>query len=408
MQDNHPVALATAAILAFASVVPAHAGSVIADGSNIEIKTKGGFEAKTKDGKYSMAIGGRIQLDYNRYDGVINRVEDETGSDIFFRRARLQIDGKAKDWAYKASYNLTDTGSIDVLLVSYEGWNKMAELTFGQQKENFGLENTGSSKWITAIERSMPANAFSVGKNVGVKLHGANDLITYSVGAFKESVDADDNSLDYALTGRLVVRPLNTKDAVVHLGAGFTTRDGEFDALDARLGVRGGEAGTANQIEAQYDEGVADESQAWNLEAAAIFGPYHIMAEYLAGELRAADDEPDIEATGYYLQAGWIVTGERRAYKTSNGSLDKVSPNDKRSGAWEVFARYDNLDVTDTEVSQLVDIDGGKGHSATLGVNWYSGSNIKVALNYIHAKTDSEIGGEDGGDAVALRLQYVF
>lgn len=407
MAHYNPAVIATAAILALGSVAAASAGSVNSDGSDIKIKTKGGFEAKTKDGKYSMAIGGRIQLDYNHYDGVINEVEDETGSDIFFRRARIQIDGKAKDWSYKVSYNLTDTGSIDALFVSYEGWGKLTEVTFGQQKEYFGLEDSGSSKWITAIERSLPANAFSVGKNVGIRLHGANDLITYSVGAFKENVDADDNSLDYALTGRLVVRPLNTKNAVVHLGAGFSLRDGEFDALGARLGVRGGEAGTANQVEAQYDEGVADESQLWNMEAAVLFGPWHVMAEYFAAKLSAVEDGPDIEATGYYLQAGWIVTGERRAYKTSSGALDKVSPN-KGGGAWEVFARYDDLDVTDSEASPLIDIDGGAGNTVTLGVNWYATSNVKAALNVIHAQTDNTIGGEDGGDAVALRLQYVF
>lgn len=131
------------------------------------------------------------------------------------------------------------------------------------------------------------------------------------------------------------------------------------------------------------------------------------MVEYFDAELSGAKAGPDIEANGYYLQAGWIVTGERRAYKTSSGTLDKVSPN-KRGGAWEVFARYDSLDVTDSEISPLIDIDGGEANTTTLGVNWYPTSNVKAAFNYIHAQTDNEIGGKDDGDAVAFRLQYIF
>ncbi|MGI9294744.1 MAG: porin [Pseudomonadales bacterium] len=52
--------------------------------------------------------------------------------------------------------------------------------------------------------------------------------------------------------------------------------------------------------------------------------------------------------------------------------------------------------------------DGGEGDTVTLGVNWYARSNVKAALNYIHARTDNEIGAEGSGDAVALRLQYLF
>ncbi len=405
MRHHNTAAFIAAAVLASGSVA---AGNVTSDGRDLEIKTRGGLKIKTEDGDY-VAIDGRIQLDFNGYDGVINKVAGETGSDIFFRRARVRIVGQAKGWSYKVSYNLIDGGSIDQMNVSYEAWSDIVELTFGQQKENFGLENTGNSKWITAIERSMPANAFSIDKNIGVQLHGANDMITYNVGVFKESIDAEDNSLDYALTGRIVVRPAYTDDLLVHLGAGFSIRDGEFDSIGARLGVRGGEDKTANQIAAEYEnvDAIGDELQLWNLEVATLFGPYHFMAEYFSGKLHGADASPDIKATGYYLQGGWIVTGESRDYKTSNGSFGKVAAN-RDIGAWEVFARYDKLDTSDSGTDPLLDIEGGKGDTVTLGVNWYANRDVKVAVNYVYARTDDEIGGEDSGNALVLRLQYLF
>jgi len=144
---------AMAVAIAAVTAAAAQAGTVTTDGADIVIKTKGGIEAKTADGTASFKLGGRIQLDYNGYDGVINSVPGEDGSDIFFRRARLEVKGHYHDWAYLMSYNLTDSGSIDQIHTTYQGWGDMAQLTFGQQKENFGLEDTGSSKWITAIRQ---------------------------------------------------------------------------------------------------------------------------------------------------------------------------------------------------------------------------------------------------------------
>src|SRR5690606_41773621 len=90
-------------------------------------------------------LGGRIQADYNDYDGVINAVPGEDGSDLFFRRARIELKGHAQDWGYFLSYNLTSSGSIDQANATYPGWGSLANLTIGQQKEDFGLDDTGSS-----------------------------------------------------------------------------------------------------------------------------------------------------------------------------------------------------------------------------------------------------------------------
>jgi len=398
---------AMAVAIAAVTAAAAQAGTVTTDGADIVIKTKGGIEAKTADGTASFKLGGRIQLDYNGYDGVINSVPGEDGSDIFFRRARLEVKGHYHDWAYLMSYNLTDSGSIDQIHTTYQGWGDMAQLTFGQQKENFGLEDTGSSKWITAIERSLPASAFDTGNNVGAKLHGANDFVTYSAGIFKQDLD-DENDLDTAATARLVVRPMYGDDGLIHLGVGYTTRDGEFTQLGSRLGVRGGDDGTAARIRGRYTGGaVADELEAWNGELAASFGPFHAMAEYFDGEISGANGAPDIEADGYYVQAGYILTGESRSYKTGIGAFDKVKPSGP-GGAWEVFARYDELDVSDNNNLPPVQLIGDTGNTLTMGVNWYANELVKIAVNYVHAETDEEIGGEDDGDAIVGRIQFAF
>lgn len=414
------------AIAALAS--QAHAGTVTTDGADIVIKTKGGFEAKTTDGEYSFKIGGRVQMDYNSYDGVTNAGASDpgsTGSDFFFRRARLAVKGHAGDWKYGLSYNLGADGiesGVDQLKVTYTGFGKMFNITAGQQKEDFGLEDTGSSKWITAIERSLVANAFDTGNNIGIKAHGSNDMLTYSLGVYKEGSD-NDRDLESAVTGRLVVRPIYSKESVLHLGAGFTQRNadseasvdggdfvGGFDDFDSRLGVRGGSDGGATKYAPKFASSAddSDESSIYNLEVAYSSGPLHIMAEYYKGELEAPETIPasdDLEVDGYYVQAAWILTGESRKYKTSSASFDKVKPKGDK-GAWEIFARIDHMSADDGTNINLVG--GDDADVLTLGVNWYATPNVKMSLNYINAETDEEINGEDDGDAIAARLQYAF
>ena len=398
--------------LAIASIaVGANAGTVTSDGGDIVIKTKSGFEAKTADGDYSFKTGGRIQLDYNGYDGVINTMEDESGSDLFFRRGRLEIKVKAKDWSSLVSYNLTGGGSIDQLNTTYTGWGKGSQVTFGQQKENFGLEDTGSSKWITAIERSLPSNAFDTGNTVGVKWHGANDQFTYNLGVFKEGIDSTDNSLNTAVTGRLVYRPVQNDTTLVHIGGGFTARDGDFDSFDSRF-IRGGSNKTANKVEVAYFEDIdgtgpsGDELSAYNLEFAVSSGSFNFMSEYFDSEI-SGTGLPDLQASGYYLQGSYILTGEKRTYKNSIGAFDKVkSASD--GGAWEVFLRHDSLEVSDNVVSPLVDTHAGDGDTLTVGVNWYASAATKVAVNYVHADSDQVINGVDSGDALVGRLQFAF
>ena len=401
------ISLAAAGLIA----AQANAGTVTTDGQDIIIKTKGGFEAKTADGDYSFKIGGRMMIDANHYDGVINKASgSEAGSDLFFRRARLEMKGHVKDWKYGLSYNLTGGGSIDALNTTFTGFGKMKQVTIGQQKENFGLDDTGSSKWISGVERSFVSDAFDTGNTIGVKLHGANDFLTYSLGIYRDDAQIDtDNQLDTAVTGRVVVRPIYENGTVLHVGAGATQRDGTFDDdFETRLGVRGGENKTANKFEPKFASGAGKGLQAYNLELAYASGPLQVMAEFFQGEIEndgTVSGSADIKVDGYYVQAGYFLTGESRKYKTSIAAFDKVKPSNA-SGAWEVFARHSMMNA---DMGSNINLIGGEDASVmTLGVNYYPNSNIKMAVNYVTAETDTKIGGEDDGDAIVARFQFAF
>ncbi len=371
------------------------------------------YEVASDDGDYTMKVGGRIHLDYNRYDGVINKSEFDTDEEWFFRRTRLEFNGKAKDFIYHFSVDYDDINDswnkdyVNKAFVTYTGWGEKTQLTVGQQNEFFGLQDIISSKWITGIERAMPAN-FETEDNRAVKFHGSTDALTYSlVYVYDENINKDNDVLDHAVTGRFVVRPIMTEDKLLHLGAGFSKRKGEFEKLEARLGVRGGEDGLANRVGAKYNEGIADELEIWNLEAAASLGSVHLMAEYFDGKLFGKDGNPDVDADGYYFQAGWIITGEQRSYKTGIGAFDKITPAGEM-GAVEVFARYDGLDFSSNENDPMLSVSAGDANTLVYGVNWYVNKNVKLSLNFIDAEVDNPINTKDNGEAVAGRVQVVF
>jgi len=58
-----------ASALALAVSAQAMAGTVTTDGTDIVIKTKSGLEVATTDKQYSFKLGGRIQADFDQFDG---------------------------------------------------------------------------------------------------------------------------------------------------------------------------------------------------------------------------------------------------------------------------------------------------------------------------------------------------
>jgi phosphate-selective porin OprO/OprP len=363
--------------LAIAAVATtAHAGTVTTTGPDIVIDTDGGLEVATVDGKAAVELGGRIQWDYDSTEAEDYGIDRE---DLDARRARLFVAGLYGDWSYKAQFNIAesdgaDGGDAEDLYIRYNGFGKLARITLGKQKEPIGLEWLTSSKDIVMLERSAITELFTPGRSGGIQLHGNGENWTYGIGAFEAEGDGSDDFDDTALTGRVTFAPIKSDEMLVHLGAGFTTRDTELD-----------------------DDPLTDEEfEAYNLELAGVFGPFHAQAEFFDGE--ESTELADTDVDGYYIQAGWILTGETRPYK--DGVFKRIKPA-AESGAWEVvlryedgFGRYSDVGLTTTE-----------GEQTALGINYYANANVRLGLSYMDGEEDDT--GFDG-DELRLRAQFAF
>ena len=346
------------------------AGSLATTSANAEVKvsTKGG-NLKVTSGESSIQFGGRIQYDYNRAE-----LNGDVGEDEFdVRRARVDIKGNVNnDWAYKIDYNLDDNEFED-LYIQYKGWGKAAKVTIGNHRQHFGLNDQTSSKDISILERAALSELFAPGRSEGVSLSGElNGNVTYAVGAFFEDVDEDDDGEEIGFSGRVTWAPVKTDSNVVHLGLAYVSQN-DVDGFD----------GGDDEIELD---------DAFGFEAAATSGSFHIQAEYNDGDFGGEDVD------GFYVQAGYILTGETRPYK--GGKFKRVAPSTK-AGAWELVARLEDGDGNFSDI----ELGTTTASSFTVGVNWYAHKNVRFGLNYTDGEDD--ITGDDG-DELRARFQLTF
>lgn len=338
---------------------------------NISIGS-GGLKAVDTDRDIQFKMGGRIQVDYSQ----IQTEEDGADSEMIvneleLRRARLYAAGEVSDWAFKAQFNIGNDngGTPEDLYIRYKGWGKSAVVTVGKQKEPFSLEQLESSKDITLLERSSVMEQYAFGRNYGISLAGDWGFGYYALGVFEDDESLDDKLTlnDPAITGRFVVNPLSTDNALIHLGVGYSHRSLQRVARNVELG--------------------------------ASLGAFHTQAEYFYAEQDLGETEASDE--GFYVQAAYVLTGEHRGYK--KGAFKRIKP-ESDAGAWEVALRYDR------GIGKYKDygLDKGiEGEAVTAGINWYANNNVKVGLNYGYAVTE-DAGIDDKGQSLRLRTQLVW
>lgn len=428
-----------ATALALAVSAQAFAGTVTTDGADIVIKTKGGLEVGTTDKEFSFKLGGRLQADYSRFDGFYTK-NGNNGDGAYFRRAYLELGGTVyKDWKYQINYDMShnsgnaDNGYFDEASFSYTGFSPVT-LKFGRFDPDFGLEKATSSKWVTATERT---SAYELADwinthqdGMGAQVGGVVANMAYlDAGVYAKDADDTDGDSVKQFNFRGVFAPLNTDGNVLHVGVDYAYRDLDDVAFDSRIRPRLGMRGIAtnggndagdNGNRATFGgatlspAGSYKDDSTWGAEFAYAFGPFSAQAEYLKRKLKAdADAYEDIKADGYYGQLAYTITGESRVYKLDGAKFDTIKPANKEIGAWEVFYRYDHIKVDDPNVvvaTATRDVGDTKASTNTIGVNWYANEAVKVSLDYVHLSTDGirNANGDDDGNGVVTRLQYVF
>ncbi len=369
---------------------------------------------ETADGAYSFKVGGFAQVDAGTFQD--DRKDHPDGTNV--RRARLSVSGTiARDFNYKIENDFAGnaSGLTDVYL-EYTGL-KPVSFMVGQFKEPFGLETLTSDLFTDFIERSS-TNLFSPDRRIGAMVSANGELApvgfwTASLGGFGSGTASTGSTDDEAhdITGRLTWAPIAGKTEALHFGIAGSHRIPDASADSFSFSSRAENQLSSASSDLAVNTGTitnVDSVNLLGLEAAAVYGPASLQGEFVRA---AVNRHTGIEPTfgGYYVEASYFLTGESRNYNAAAGKFDRVkpkwafSPSKGGWGAWQVMARYSDLDLNDKTFH------GGELRDTTFGIKWLPNSNTMITANYIMSNTDNfAVTPNDDPKIWMLRTQFDF
>ena len=443
----------------------------------------GAFKLESANGRNSIQLTGRAQFDARNIsspDDVNNSItnadrDSATLADNFeLRRARIGVKGTfAKHYDYEISTNLVGSSSnlVDIAylntgLISTEK-SKPLQFRAGIYKQPFNLEDYGtSSNNIDFMERSY-VNQLNPGKKSGFMLHGVSENgMTYAGSVYQHNTfgETDMESTGKGLAGRTSMnlsQIMGSKETVFHLGiAGF---DSEYGVIPTGSGAghiagaatsgtvfsfRSEGRGLSNIYRAQIggdptggagaglpsNRAAKINNKAYGLELAAAYGPFKIQGEYTGQSFNASHDSTasvNAAVTAGYVEALWLLTGEKYADWYKNGAWGGIKPakdfdGEKLSGlgAWEIGARYDAFDVqgmslsgngsriggsvaAGTQNAAAGNLTGGAS-TYTAGIKWQLNSNMRVLANYSQTKFDHAFAPVDLNALSTINKENIF
>ena len=360
-----------------------------------------------------LVLGGFIQVNAEGGDAfAFNGNFGQTAiKDRFrLRRARINLTGDyAEQFDFKMEGDFANSDGLSNNRLAFEAtdiwinWHQFAaaQIKAGQYKAPFGLEQLTPDTSLYTIERSLPTNAITPERQIGVELWGKpftsiwpeqKDLLTYYAGIFNgngRNISVNDNN-EFMYVGRLELQPFAGK---IFGQKSFLKVGGDVlwsrDEAGTNISTAGNLLVNTDGYLSTFTLPSADERAAWSLDAWLEVGPFDLIGEYLQEHVEGRTVNGAAPTFGNFTTDGFYVTG---GYFLIPKKLQAV-------------AQWQYLNP------------GQKGndgiYSILAGLNYYiRGDDLKLMVNYIHTWSDFRGAnpefGEDQFDEVLGRLQVMF
>lgn len=395
-------------------------------GDNVPLKPvwKNGLLFEYGDDKeFSLFVGGRAQFDTVGYLTTHELRTHIPGTNpldqgVTFRRIRFDMGGtwyKNIDYFVQVDFAnglLTSSNENRVTNATYptDVWVTFRELPYvgnvrvGNQKPLYSFEHMTSSRFLNFMERSLGYDAFVEGFNNGF-MPGITAFdscwdkrATWAVGLFKETRNPFGWNVgrnEAEVNGRFTALPMweNDGEQLIHVGVGMAHRDLDDGQarFRSRMDIRDSPS-TLSPLIADTGLFNGTNQQLVVPELVMVNGPWSFQSEYYGAWVHGAalPSTPSVSMGTVYLwswyaEAHYFLTGEHRAYNRDQAVFTRVVPKTYARwtrdgftgcGAWQVAVRYSYLDLDSK------DVQGGRVHDMTLGLNWFLNPNMKVQWNY--------------------------
>jgi phosphate-selective porin OprO/OprP len=375
-----------------------------------------GFYVKSANGDHVLKLRGYIHADGRFLHGD----ESATTNDTFLlRRVRPIVEGtvaKYTDFRIMPDFGDGRTSHQDGYLECR--YIPQARVRVGKFKSPFGLERLQSVTDSRFVELALPTNLVP-NRDIGLMVNGAlgKGWLEYQAGIFNGvadggSADSDINGAK-ELAARVFVSPFQGTGVEVlqGLGAGGAVTQGDQDGS----GYLPSYKTAGQQTFFRYRSGVEADGDhiRTSPQAYYYYKSFGLLGEWVwsSQEVSSGSMSDRIANNGWQAAVSYLLTGEKASYK----GVDPVKPFDPCKGgwgAWEIAARYSQLDVDDDAFPVYADrtASAESARAWAAGVNWYLNRNLKVMLDYEQTSFSggSPQSDRDDEQAAFVRFQVSF
>ena len=373
------------------------------------------FQIGSQDGANFIRFRGTLFADVRTYGGDS---APETADTFLLRSVRPTFEGTfggIYDFRFTPDFGNGRSTIVDAYAAAR--FKPGLVVTVGKFKPSVGLERLASEPDLRFMERGLPT-LLVPNRDLGVQLSGefAGGAFAYQVGYFNGVTDGQssdnlatpdvesDTGGDYA--ARVFFQPfINSSNFNLRglgFGVGSTWQDLDGSAANpylpsyrsqGQLSVFSYRANTATGVtpnNATFSDGerLRLAPQLYYYRGSFGFlGEYTQVKQDVSRTVGGVTRSDTLTNSAWQGQFSWFITGEEESFRGFTPQTTFV-PGKSGSGAWELVARVQELDVDDaafaggansfsnplTAVSKVT--------AYGVGVNWYPWNTVKFSLNY--------------------------
>jgi phosphate-selective porin OprO/OprP len=397
-----------------------------------------GFLLQTEDDRFRLQIRYESQIEGRAW------AQDEqlpANSGLFLPRQRFFFDGHITKWVeYDLAINrgLNNINVLNAFLNLH--LDDRLQFRFGRFFTPLTYDQYAiSNYWLLTPERSPFTTNVGLNRQIGAMLWGYlfGERLDYAAGVFngsRNSFESPTNNLDFV--GYVNARPFQQSERLgfaKFLNVGTSVAYGRQDQspVPATFRIAGGSpdanipgVATVPFLTLNPDVVERGDRLVGSVHAAYFYKSLSLIGEWqygYGGYARAARPESvRVPYGGFYVTAGYFLTGEEIERRTRVKPLRPLIPVDKDEkrgpGAWELTGRVAQLKLgEEVFTSGFADptIWSNRATTTELGVNWYWNEYIKWYAFWLHGEFGNPVQFRPGrlqktADMFWLRCQLYF
>ncbi|MFM2090999.1 MAG: hypothetical protein RLZZ127_1488 [Planctomycetota bacterium] len=366
---------------------------------------KDGIGIRANDGSWRLKFGGLLAADARIYAGDDQRLLTDTALVRYFRPSITLSVGEWLDAVFVPEFAGT-VGIVDGYLEAKA--SKAFAVRAGKFATPIGLERWQSTPALAFPERSLASN-LTPNRDVGIQVGGEvlDGKLLYAVGVFNgvpDNGNRDQETAGYDGDGkdaiaRIALRPFAGSGGfgeglTVALAASYGHENDSLagNSLNHPTYRSSGQQAIFTYTTNAGSDAVRSDGDRVRINPQASFyqGPFSLLGEYVTSrqELRTDDGDQTIAHDGWFVGAGWVLTGEKAGWRGVTPAAP-FSIGGPGWGALEAVARVSVLDIDDEVFAADTTAPGtaplanattqvSKATAYGLGLNWWLTKQVRL------------------------------